>query len=206
MNVVFFHIATIGNYQHMVDNIIKLINTYLINNVDKVYLSYVGSGNIIDPGGKYEVIHLTTDLQSYEFPTLNYIKQYCNNHECNVLYLHTKGVTTPNNPCINDWREYMLYFLVEKNYDCLTALQYHDTCGVDLRSEPVKHYSGNFWWSKSSHIKTLPEFKDMPIVLTERHKAEFWVCHNGSNHSLWDCGIKQNERHLHRYPRERYIK
>jgi hypothetical protein len=51
----------------------------------------------------------------------------------------------------------MLYFNIIKWRDCLNALIEYDTCGVDLRSEPVLHYSGNFWWSKASNINSLPK-------------------------------------------------
>lgn len=98
----------------------------------------------------------------------------------------------------------MTYFLIEQYHKCLESLKNNDTCGVDLRNDPAKHYSGNFWWATAKHINTLPEFKDMPIILSERHKAEFWICSNGKNDNLWDCGINQFERHLHEYPEEKY--
>jgi len=115
-----------------------------------------------------------------------------------------KGISDPNNLCLIDWRNYMLYFLVEKYKICLDILKTYDTCGVDLRLDPVEHYSGNFWWSTANHINNLPEFKDMNIILSERHKAEFWICSNGKHNNLWNCGINQMERHLHRYLENEY--
>lgn len=204
MNVVFVHIATINNYESILNDIVSKINTGLLAHVDKVFLCYVGKYATTDYGGKYDSIYLSSNLGDFEFPTLDRLRSFCISNDCNVLYLHTKGVSTPNNKCIEDWRDYMLYFTAERFAECLEALNEHDTCGVDLRESPVPHYSGNFWWAKSSHINTLPQAAQMPKVLTERHKAEFWVCSSGKHKSLWDCGIKQNERHLHRYTKEKY--
>jgi len=204
MNVAFVHIATINNYGAVLGDIVSKINAGLIHHVDRVFLCYVGRPATTNYGGKYENLHLSSSLGAFEFPTLNHLRSFCATNDCNVLYLHTKGVSTPNNKCIEDWRDYMLYFTAERFADCLEALKDHETCGVDLRDSPVPHYSGNFWWATSKHINTLLPFDQMPTVLTERHKAEFWVCSSGKHKSLWDCGIKQNERHLHRYTKERY--
>lgn len=205
MNVVFMHIATLNNYKDLVNDVVSKINSDLIDHVDNVFLCYVGSAPTIDYGNKYNNLHLSTSLNDFEFPTLTYLRNFCNTMSANVLYIHTKGISTPDNKCIEDWRNYMLYFVVEKFAICLDALKTHDSCGVDLRDDPVLHYSGNFWWSKSSYIKTLPVFSDMPVVLSERHKAEFWICSGGGSHkSLWDSNINQYQRHLHRYPEEKY--
>lgn len=194
-----------NNYQVILDDIVSKINAGLINHVDKVFLCYVGKEPAVNYGDKYENLHLSKHMNEYEFPTLNHLRSYCLDNSCKVLYLHTKGVSTPNNQCIEDWRNYMLYFTVEGFKKCLIMLDDYDTCGVDLRGEPVLHYSGNFWWANSNHISSLPLPKQLPVVLTERHKAEFWACSSGDKHySLWDCGIKSNERHLHRYTKEMY--
>lgn len=206
MNVVFVHIATINNYDVILDEIVSKINAGLIHHVDKIFLCYVGRAPIKNYGDKYINLHLSSNIGDFEFPTLNHLRDFCLSNNCKVLYLHTKGVSTPNNPCIEDWRNYMLYFTVEQFSKCLESLDDSATCGVDLRAEPVLHYSGNFWWANSSHISSLPLPKQLPIVLTERHKAEFWICSSSNDHDeLWDCGIKQNERHLHRYSKDRYV-
>jgi hypothetical protein len=137
-----------------------------------------------------------------------------NPDECmNVLYIHTKNVGKEINPCIEDQIEYMLYFLVNKWDECLESLVDQDACGVDLRTEPILHYSGNFWWATSNHIRSLPspvEFNNLskyPNPLNSiRHNQEFWICHytNKKYHSLWDCGIGVYERHMKRYPKELY--
>jgi hypothetical protein len=108
----------------------------------------------------------------------------------------------------------MLYFLISKWEKCINNLLECDTCGVDLRNEPTLHYSGNFWWSTSNNIISLPNpisFSNLnryPNPLNSaRHNQEFWICYNRNKKhiSMWDCGINVYERHLHRYPKELYI-
>ena len=166
---------------------------------------------------KIRLVSVSENLQDYELPTLQYMYEYCLLHpECKVLYLHTKNVGKEINLCIEDQVAYMLYFLVNKWRECVDKLENgYDTCGVDLRDNPVLHYSGNFWWSTAKHIITdLPEpneynsLERYPNPLNSlRHNQEFWICSNTANIkpcSLWDCGINCYERHLHRYPKEMY--
>ena len=39
----------------------------------------------------------------------------------------------------------------------LNLLNYYDCVGINLRFYPNIHFSGNFWWSKSEHIKQLKQ-------------------------------------------------
>jgi hypothetical protein len=208
MNKIYFHIAKIGNYAQICDEIFSTLKLSGILNDSKLYLSIVGVEPDLNYFNEYEIIYRNDDITVGEQPTLKimYGDALKSNND-NFLYIHTKGVTTPNNPCIDDWRNYMLYFNVIKYSDCVNVLKNYDTCGVDLRSTPVLHYSGNFWWAKSNYIKTLMNINDMKIVLTERHKAEFWICSSkeGKHFSLWDCGIDVYERHLYRYCKNNYV-
>lgn len=87
-----------------------------------------------------------------------------------ALYFHTKGITSTlrhfrNSPQEIDafrtyqyWRHYLNYGVLEKWKDCIKALDDgYDTAGVNYQTFPHFHYSGNFWWSKASHIKMLPD-------------------------------------------------
>jgi len=207
-NSIFFHIATVNHYQKIVDEIISgIFKSGLVNEIDHINIGIVGNGSVILPENKINILYKNGDLSLFEFPTLNFLKQFAkDNEDYNILYLHTKG-TNLDTPPINDWRKYMLYFLVDKYKECFDVLKEYDSCGVDLRNKPTLHYSGNFWWSKSEYIKTLKEFKDMPIIIDDRHKSEFWICSgNGKHHSLWDCGIDVYQRHLHEYKENNYRK
>ena len=214
-SVIYFHIATIGKYQEIFDEIYsQIVKSNLINEVEIINLCIVG-------GGKLEVcfnekIKIYRDLyvETGEFFTLNLIKQFSESTEQNfkILYIHTKGVTTPDNLCIDDWRQYMTYFNVNQYQKCFDVLEEYDSCGVDLVSEPTIHYSGNFWWANSSYIKRLPtineiKFPKIPPILSIRHNCEFWIgMGDGKLKSLWNSNINVYERHLHKYNTEEYKK
>jgi hypothetical protein len=189
-----------------------------------MFICFVGSEEIpitenelVEYNGfeKIKLVKVSDNLLDYELPTLQFIYEYSKeNSDYNVLYLHTKNVGKEINLCIEDQIEYMLYFNAIKWRECINSLIDCDTCGVDLREEPVLHYSGNFWWAKSSYLLTLPspyEFNNLsqyPNPLNSiRHNQEFWICYDKTKRhcSMWDCGINCYERHLHRYGRELYF-
>jgi hypothetical protein len=212
--IVFVHIATIGNYQEIVNEIFEsLKKTNLINVADLINVCVVGNGELIIPTNWNIKSNQTSNINLGEFYTLKQIEVYSKNTITNdkILYIHTKGVTSNNNECINDWRKYMLYFNVEQHERATKELDNFDTYGVDLVTEPTKHYSGNFWWSNSNHIKKLPPIdkiskSDAKAILTVRHNAEFWLMMvNGNNKSGHNSNINVYERHLHRYEKNKYI-
>lgn len=200
----FIHVATINNYQSIVNDFIDRIRRSGLDKEARITF-YVCGPSPLDTQG-FPQVRTSSQIEPGEFLTLNALIGYCKTGDDNVMYIHTKGVTSPNNECINDWRRYMSYFMIDKYKDCIAALNSNDTCGVDLRQEPCPHYSGNFWWATSPHIQSLRSFTEMPVLLTERHKAEFWIGQHGKHHCLWDCGINQFQRHLHRYGEENYVR
>jgi hypothetical protein len=91
--------------------------------------------------------NLSPQLETFELPTLYELYNFALEHlDYNILYIHTKGVTGHINPCIEDWVRYMTHFCVTKWQQCVKTLETSRSCGVDLRTWPVLHYSGNFWW------------------------------------------------------------
>lgn len=221
-----YHVTTQGRYEFITDQVIRLAKPYL-DECDKIMICVNDVSNQID---KIDLIMKKHDISTYElydnggndweFVTLCRLHEFIidNNDQWNILYVHSKGVNihgsmayengSDYNQCIEDWREYMLYFVVEKYKDCLDLLAtgLYDGVGVDLRSRPHLHFSGNFWWATSDYIKTLCSPRDVRInIASERHKCEFWIgSGNGRLRSLHDCGIDCGQRHLQLYPRNKY--
>lgn len=146
----------------------------------------------------------------FEFPTINILKNDSEHIDCYSLYLMNKSATTPFTQEQKDWIDVMCYFNIHKYKDCLELLKEYDAVGVDYHDLPYKHFSGNFFWTKSSHVRKLPylywtpDRENAPLG-EERHAAEAWVCKiNGNYKSLHDTGIPVFERHLHKYPRSKY--
>jgi len=220
-NVIFIHIALLdGWYDRLTMYLLLIKSSGLLSKIENIYLCFIGDLEIDklyfthDILNKIIIKNVDTCLTLFEVPTQKILYDFCcDNKDYNVMYIHTKGVGKEINLCIEDWIHYMLYFLVEKHEDVINKLIDFDTVGVDLREEPVLHYSGNFWWAKSSYISSLPDpilFKNInnyPNPLnSERHNQEFWICFNKKQHyNMWDCGINCYERHLHRYSIDNYI-
>jgi len=222
-NAIFIHTAILEGFNQRISQFIDIINlSGLYDNIDSIYICYIGEGNI-QINEKYKnltnikLIKVSEKLSDYELPTLQFLYNFCiENDDYNILYIHTKNIGKKINECIEDQIRYMLYFLVSKWTDCVNSLnnKNYDSCGVDLRREPTLHYSGNFWWAKSNYIKKLPQpiqFNNLnkyPNKLNSlRHNQEFWICYLKQNHySLWDCGISVYERHLHEYKETNYVK
>lgn len=199
----FIHSFGVNHYKSVLNEFVTNGKRFF-DRCDNIFVCYGGEYPNPIPN-KSHVIKLS---KPEEMETLNILQDYCkNNVNDKICYIHTKGVTN-DNQCITEWRQYMFHFCCEKFEERLEDLNRVDTCGVDLRNTPVLHYSGNFWWSRADYISKLHEPSKTYSPLTERHKSEFWICSNkeAKHLSLHDCGINVYERHLHRYPKERYIK
>jgi len=116
-----------------------------------------------------------------------------------ILYLHSKGVTSIINNLMPGlvskyknrfyWRNFMNYVIRDWE-KCVPALDEYDTAGIDYQTDPSEHYRGNFFWTKSSHVKTLAspdtiewwhELKakknnDWLNRVNDRFASEMWVC------------------------------
>lgn len=207
-NICFIHVATIGNYQQVVDEIFYYISNCSIN-FSTVYINIAGDGYVNIPKiSSLYIFPKRAKLEEFEFSTLNKLKDFADScvEETNILYVHTKGVTAINNLCISDWREYMLYFNISRAYNALRILKTYDAVGVDLVDEPTCHFSGNIWWTKSSHVKRLPYPQELPCIISDRHKGEFWICSysKGKYKSQHNSNIDVYSRHLHRFTPNQY--
>jgi hypothetical protein len=110
-----------------------------------------------------------------ENETLSRLSKDCKNvtEETYVMYIHTKGVTRDPNvyPGVNSWVDAILDGLTMYRHVCWNKLKYTDAVGSYVRGIPFPyHFSGNFWWSKSSHIASLN-----PITTNDFSSAEMWI-------------------------------
>jgi hypothetical protein len=130
------------------------------------------------------------------------MKQFAEqNPDSYILYLHTKGNSYDSErQSINDWTDMMLYFLVENHKTCINKMyEQYDTVGCNYSEVHHNHYSGNFWWAKSSYIKTLNLLsEDEPSKMA----PEFWLLQNKPNiYTIYSSGV---DHYWNLYPRSRY--
>ena len=199
---IYIHICTKNTWESVLDKLIKnILNSKLYDIVTKIKCFVLGNLDIIPECLRYkkiEIRKIDQDYSLYERFTLRNLYDDSLKEDFYVLYLHTKGITKPNSYPVIDWVNYLIYFNMYKHKDAIDNLSYYDTVGVNLQDGP--HYSGNFWWSKSSHIRKLNREIGINYVA-----PEFWVTSIKNNVrylGLWLSRVNHYER---RYEPSMYI-
>lgn len=205
--VCFIHVCVSPKGLEVLENQINKMKKFgLYQKLKRIYIGVLGDyiqlmkHNIYLDNDKLEVVYFSKDVTEMEFPTLINLKKFCDTNQENhhILYIHTKGVRNPNNPFIDQWRNYMEYFLIERHEHCLKDLEKYDTAGVNHHVKPWNHYSGNFWWSNSNHIKKLVDpdslsRKGLTYLQGGRWNAEKWLLTYFNNHNINNVEIIKGE-------------
>lgn len=89
----------------------------------------------------------------FEGQTLKFLYDRCKQKDMYVLYFHSKG-TFNSKISVNNWREILEYFLLNKWKDCVKLLYDSDVVSV---KDKYKNVSGNFFWADSSYIQNLSD-------------------------------------------------
>lgn len=91
----------------------------------------------------------------------------------------------------------MLYWNIEKWETAVEKLKKYDTYGCN---DVGHHYSGNFWWAKSSHVRKLP------VTIAEYYTApEDWVQIIRTNkYVVYNSGFQGMGHYTNLFPRELY--
>lgn len=188
---IYFHICCINNWKEIVSKLLfKVKSSGLYNILKEIRCVVLGDydNSLNDP--KMKIIHYQ-NIQLAEKATINLLLNDSKDEEFNVLYIHSKGVKHFNGEFeknVNDWVDLMCYFNIYNFNTCLNEL---NTCngvgvnvGIALDEGIPLHFSGNFWWSKSSHIRNLKVIND-----NYWNSPEFWISSaNGVYKSLWGSG------------------
>lgn len=145
-----------------------------------------------------EIRH-SIDTNIYEGQTLSRIKQFCDNDDKDsyILYFHSKGTFNLFHNVVyrKVWKDFVDHHIVYEWNDCVKHLFKNDVVGVsDIsllnKTEFRRRCSANYWWSKSSYIKTLEDPLKPSLYLSPhlahmfegndgyRFAFEFWVHSN----------------------------
>jgi FkbM family methyltransferase len=195
--------------------ITSLKSNDLFSKFETIYINNIGLPIEEDRyGPTVDICNYSDNPALYEIPTINKIQHFSQtNADCNILYLHTKGIRYNNDVIdqkINDWIDMMLFFLVKKYELCISKLDSGIQavgCNYNLHTtiytyDAPRHFSGNFWWTNSNYTKTLP----LLIEKTENvvpNDAEYWLCQN--NPTICDLHNSTNINHYYEsYPSTMY--
>lgn len=171
----FIHCYIANHWRRIYDEILSMIPC------EGSQVISVVSGTQIPDGMLNPVLLTSEQCSQFEYPTLELLRNDClaeGNEKIDYYYLHLKGVTRVSQPT-EDWRKMMLHFLlrdVEANgilldkYDALGC----NFCGGVPQENIGIHYSGNFWATRSKHVKKLATIAEMSGRYG-RLGAEFWI-------------------------------
>lgn len=202
---IYLHVTCINNWITIVDTILHLIhNSGLYDRVEEIRCVILGESPSVFTerfrDDKLRVIYSSQDTTLYEFKIMELLLADSAEADFEFLYLHSKGVShNGQNECVTDWTNYMLYFTVMRHVECLEQLEMCDVVGVNLQDKPVLHYSGNFWWSKASHIRKLGAITDMSY-----HGPEFYVT-TGANSRYCGLWLTNIDHYCYRYVTQNYV-
>ena len=150
---------------------------------------------------KMRVLYHDPDPTVHELRTMNALRtrmRDCPFPDAWVMYFHTKGVVSLRRydyRAVTLWRRYLEYQIIGRFERCIRLMQcfaldalggnfinHHPTDGdpARFRVNPAHtcHYSGNFWWSRASHIRALPGLN----ITDHRLRAENWVLSRFPDH------------------------
>lgn len=178
--VVFYNVCDLpGSRNLMLRQMIRFCQSELATKAKTVYVmmngqltNFLDLARLLENNSNVRMVHVDNTTKNHEYSGLNFLKQYCDqlDEEQYIMYWHLKGVSHLTNPGVQNWREYMEYWTIDRYQDCIEELDNEfDTVGTNWIDEPFhgvdhavrnwKHYSGNFWWARSSYIKKLKPLK-----------------------------------------------
>lgn len=122
-----------------------------------------------------KVKFITTTENLYERFALQNFQHYIHNKNqpYYVYYFHTKGIShSIEEKSFHQIRRNLDYFILEKHNLCLRFLDDgYDAVGTALTLYPSLHFSGNFWWAKSTHLDRLPS-----EIRATYYAPEMYIC------------------------------
>ena len=209
------------------DAFTALANIYFKNPSITYYKNTIGSDNSSDYESK-----LNTNISLTENITLKQIYDDSQKEDFNILYVHSKGVTSVGR-CLKQlrvedhlkyfyWRQYLNWAVIENWKSCVDAIDDgYDLSSSNFMLNPYPHISGNMWWGKSSYIRTLPDptdvtwYKQMQEASGDwgfrtaalRFRDEMWVtCSNTFKINLIETVEVENNPAYKIVPRRNYVK
>jgi hypothetical protein len=164
-----YFICCINNYLDIVKEQLSCLNKGLLSNTYKLIIfvtnynenDCVELDKLLHDNEKFILIKSPHNL--YEKFAINNYKKYINHNKYYLYYFHTKGLKPEDDPLIHIFssrRQILNYYTLEMYKINIELLDKNDAVGCSLSLYPKKHFSGNFWWSKSSHLNLLQDIND----------------------------------------------
>jgi hypothetical protein len=163
--------------------LIIFVTNYDENNVELTLLLEEFNEN-----NKFVIVKSSENL--YEKFSINNFNKYIPDLNYYVYYFHTKGVSRSEGDNFESRRKLLDFYTLEKFYINIKLLKYYDAVGCASSLYPKKHFSGNFWWSKSSYVNTLVDVNDKylspEMYILSNDDCKFASLANDINHIIVD--------------------
>lgn len=187
---VFYHLACIGDWREVFPEQMLQLQR---NGFRELELTVLGTQEDLQTARSIcdrlnlcaRIVFHAQELTHFEKPALLAIEEYARQNEAYVLYLHSKGVSSPGNEMKVKWRRLMMRELVDNWEHCVEQLLYYDVVGVNWRDmPPISHFSGNFWYASTRYLRELAEFEPYyenphyqiyDAINDKRLGCEFWI-------------------------------
>ena len=205
----YIHICQKGQWKRSLEMLLNCIkSSKLYQHTKVIRLGIVNDdGVIIDDDilkdDKFDIVYVGRS-EEYERPTLLHMRKKSEEDSIytKYFYLHTKGIKHFGNdtePQIIDWINLMLYWNIERWQLAIEKLRRYGTYGCN---DTGQHYSGNFWWARSSHIKKLPN-----VIESYYHAPEDWVqIVRNNKFTVYNSGFQGMGHYTNLFPREKYAR
>lgn len=233
----YLHTPELYGWQSVFANAVeRMASSGMIQAVDEINIcvngNYATMADVLDPlvvlCNKFRILQINLDASKHEWPTINRIKQDVDSslRRDIIGYAHLKGLS----PAVYaksstiDWRNYLFYWTIERWRDHVQAIEDgYDTSGVNWLEKPQPHYSGNFWWAASGHLRALTKLDDPATIkwgtpsryLTDtlldpgnfRFENEAWIGSRTAKHNELHFSPAKNDCDFHynnTYPESSY--
>ncbi|MDE2215371.1 MAG: hypothetical protein KGJ61_09715, partial [Candidatus Omnitrophica bacterium] len=189
--IVVYHVACMGNWREVIrEQFLMLRESGLAAALseigDGVRLSHVGGNlqDVLDEAARQDVpvqvISSCPDLQKFEIPAMLEIDRLAKVDRVQrpILYMHTKGVSAPDDKVRETWRRAMGFHTVSKWRENLGHLRTHDAAGMDywFNHPAHPHFHGTFWMATADWIRELKSFEEFNRTGGNgRFSAEIWI-------------------------------
>jgi len=175
-----YFICCLNNYLDVVEEQLSvLFISGLYNVTNKLFLfitlynpEYTQLHALIDKfDHQKKIVIIKTHENLYEKFDINNYKKYITDLDYYLYYFHTKAVTRTNvkKNCFALRRKLLNYYTIEKYKINIELLSKYDAIGCSLSLYPKMHFSGNFWWSKSSYLNTLHDVTSSNYLAVEMY-------------------------------------
>jgi hypothetical protein len=196
-----YFICCINNYLKVVEEQLNILKKGLLFNTKKLIIFItkytdidIELDNIIN---KYnidnKIILVKSSENLFEKFAINNYKKYILDDDYYLYYFHTKGLKKEDDPLINIFssrRKILNYYTLQKYKVNIELLKTYDAVGCSLSLYPKMHFSGNFWWSKSSYLKLLSNINDKylspEMYILSNDSCKYISLDNNTNNILYE--------------------